>query len=130
MPEWVHSLSKRRLALYVVAPFAVGSTLLSFYFWGDRSLQNLVAPLDAREYGALEALQLAILAITLVLAIGAAREERVPRVRWAWIVFLAMLVFLIGEEIDWGAHYYDAWTGEDRFHDKNFNLHNRGRLTK
>jgi len=108
-----------QLDSHVVLPGVVSLALMAMYFSGNAYLQNIVAPsmdsmplFSAREFGALELLQdffLLCIIFYSVRSFMAARD--------AWIKLVALLLILISvftflEEIDYGAHFIEYFTGE------------------
>ena len=104
---------------HVVLPGVLSLLLMGMYFSGNVWLQNIVAPtmdnmplFSAREFGALELLQnffLLCIVFYSIRCLGAADEGLVKLVALALIV---VAVFTLLEEIDYGAHFIEYFTGE------------------
>lgn len=107
------------LKSHLLLPGGLSLLLMLMYFSGNAQLQNIVAPsienvplFSAREFGALEMLQNILL---LCVAIYAARCLIKTRDAWARLFVLLLLVvsvFTLLEEIDYGAHFIEYFTGE------------------
>jgi hypothetical protein len=97
------------------------------YFSGIPWMQEFVAPRANREFGALENLEnLILLAMLWVACAGVARKrERVERALLGVAAALILLVLL--EEIDYGWHYFELWTGTRSPEGTFRNLHNIGK---
>jgi len=114
--KWVLS---RRFDSHVVLPGVLSLLLMAMYFSGNAYLQNIVAPsmdkvplFSSREFGALEILQNFFL---LCIVFYSARC--VMAAGNIWIRLLATFLLLISlftflEEIDYGAHFIEYFTGE------------------
>ena len=103
--------------------------LVGMYFSGVQPLQSLVAPRRQREFGLLENLQnLLLVGIALRAWKGGSREASRRARRSARLLALFAL-FVLMEEIDWGDHYFAAWSGHRIVPGEKFNLHNKGDVT-
>ena len=114
--KWVLS---RRFDSHVVLPGVLSLLLMAMYFSGNAYLQKIVAPsmdkvplFSSREFGALEILQNFFL---LCIVFYSARC--VMAAGNIWIRLLATFLLLISlftflEEIDYGAHFIEYFTGE------------------
>lgn len=108
-----------RFESHVVLPGVLSLLLMAMYFSGNAWLQNIVAPtmdsmplFSAREFGALELLQNFFLLCIVFYSIRcflAAREGLVKLVALL-LIFISVFTFL--EEIDYGAHFIEYFTGE------------------
>jgi hypothetical protein len=119
--------SWRRHVAYWIAPNAVVGGLGLMYFFGSRWMQEFVAPARNREFGALENIQnLILIAVIVVAGAGMARKRtQIERVFLGLTVALAMFILL--EEIDYGWHYVELWRGAPAPSGTFRNLHNIGK---
>ncbi len=111
--------------LFAAIPLGIEAVLLASFFMGPEWAAEVVAPMANREFGALENLQLALLAVTVVIAIRGALlpSTRFAKTVWAGLAAFSFVVLL--EEIDYGLHYIEWFTGtppEERAEVRN--LHN------
>lgn len=127
----------KKLAVYVFVPAAICGLLMAMYFSGVEWLQRLVSPAMpgmhrgmGREFGLLENLQnVYLLAIIVICAVALKRKTWKPE-RIAWVALLAVTVFVLLEEIDYGLHYYEYAMGIERMDAAQIrNLHNQGDAT-
>ncbi|MDH3903302.1 MAG: hypothetical protein OEU84_11895 [Xanthomonadales bacterium] len=106
------------LEAYVVLPAAISLLLMAMYFSGNAFLQSIVAPdlknmplFSSREFGALEMLQnfflLCIIFYSLRCSIAA--KDAVVKVFALLLIFVSVFVLL--EEIDYGAPFIEYITG-------------------
>lgn len=97
--------------------------MVFMYFSGIPWMQNFVAPEFNREFGALENLEhLIILALIVVALQGAFRKTlKWERISFA-VVAVASLVLLL-EELDYGLHYVEYFSGE-KYEGGARNIHN------
>lgn len=111
---------RRQLVFFVVVPVLLYALLMGLYFSGVYGLQQIVAPtLEGlsrniwREFGLLEQLQNIFLLVVIFFLLKAAitRENVLDKV--CFFGGTLVFVFLFLEEIDYGIHFYEAWTGED-----------------
>jgi hypothetical protein len=114
--KWVLS---RRFDSHVVLPGVLSLLLMAMYFSGNAYLQNIVAPsmdkvplFSSREFGALEILQNFFL---LCIVFYSARCVMAAGDIWirllaTFLLFISLFTFL--EEIDYGAHFIEYFTGE------------------
>lgn len=107
----------RKLNIYFFFPLALTLPMIFMYFSGVDALQHVVSPeIDGlywnsnRELGLLENVQhVIILGILVVVLRAAFRVKGLPR---ASLGLLALAVaFILAEELDWGRHYYEFFTG-------------------
>jgi len=107
------------LSSHVVLPGFLSLLLIGMYFSGNSYLQNIVAPrmdsmplFSSREFGALEMLQnfmlLCIVAYSVRCFIIASNFW--IRLIALFLVFISVFTFL--EEIDYGAHFIEYFTGQ------------------
>ena len=109
----------RRFDSHVVLPGVLSLLLMAMYFSGNAYLQNIVAPsidkvplFSSREFGALEILQNFFL---LCIVFYSARCVMAAGDIWirllaTFLLFISLFTFL--EEIDYGAHFIEYFTGE------------------
>lgn len=115
---------------YWLIPSALVSLMIAMYFSGNAALQQFVAPYPRREFGILENLQNVVLIAIIVIAIMGFRRAEFRLQKTGYGLLTLMTLFLLGEELDYGLHYYEAWHGIgwfDRIEVRN--LHNQGDLT-
>ncbi|NUM55322.1 MAG: hypothetical protein HUU46_16875 [Candidatus Hydrogenedentes bacterium] len=112
---------KRAIFFHLVLPVTVELLLIGAYFSGIDSLQNIVSPKipwlhpdSQRELGLLENLQnLCLLAAFGVACWGGyCTRDKVARAAWGGAALA--FAFLLGEEMDYGTHYYDYFLGITR----------------
>lgn len=133
-------MNRRKLAIYFAAPLAVTVPLILMYFSGNTTLQHIVSPeFDGiywhsnREFGFLENLQhLILLAMLVVVLRGLFAVQGWAR---AAVALLAVFTaFILLEELDWGRHYYEFFTGvtgDEALQQRNWhNVGSRTELTK
>jgi hypothetical protein len=131
---------RTKLVVYGIVPVATSLALIAAYFSGIPLLQQIVSPRiswlhpdSGREFGLLENLQNVCLIAMICVFFRGFRNKRIPleRAAFAFLTLLAVVVLL--EEIDYGAHYYDAVfhrSGEALVERAPRNLHNRGEANK
>lgn len=108
-----------RFDSHVVLPGVLSLLLMAMYFSGNLYLQNIVAPsmknvplFSSREFGALELLQnffLLCIVFYSIRCLLAAKEVLVKLVAFS-LILISVFTFL--EEIDYGAHIVEYFTGE------------------
>ncbi|MCW8926023.1 MAG: hypothetical protein OQJ84_07190 [Xanthomonadales bacterium] len=108
-----------RFDSHVVLPGVLSLLLMGMYFSGNAWLQNIVAPrmdsmplFSAREFGALELLQNFFLLCVVLYSIRCflVARERLVKLVALLLIFVSVFTFL--EEIDYGAHFVEYFTGE------------------
>lgn len=130
--KWI---TRRPFHAYVTVPVVFSLAMIALYFSGVYSLQNLVAPTlegmepySWREFGALELLQNFLLLCLLFYLLRSLRMADGLPVLVFLVTLTGLVAFVLLEEIDYGAHLVDLFTGRppnlspeswDR------NLHNR-----
>ena len=99
---------------YWILPFVIVSILMLMYFSGIPWMVEFTCPKINREFGAIENIQLlTILGIIFFSFKGAIKKEiLVERIIYFFIGLFAIFIFM--EEIDYGAHYLQYFTGEKR----------------
>jgi len=123
------------LKSHLVLPGALSLLLIAMYFSGNAYLQNIVAPsMDGlpmfivREFGALELLQNFLLLFTVFYGIRCLLATTDIWVKLVVLFLVLISIFSFLEEIDYGSHLVEYFTGEygslepDRW---NRNWHNR-----
>lgn len=130
--DWV---CNRRLNSHVLLPGFISLLLIAMYFSGNSFLQNIVAPkmdrvpfFSAREFGVLEMLQNFVLLYIVVFSIRCFKVSSDFWIRLValCVVFISAFTFL--EEIDYGAHFIEYFTGQHASMAQETwtrNLHNR-----
>jgi len=103
---------------HVVLPGIISLSLIGMYFSGNAYLQNIVAPdlknvpgFTAREFGALEMMQNFIL---VCISFYSARCFLATEDLWTKLFSLLLVilsVFTLLEEIDYGTHFVEYFTG-------------------
>ena len=106
------------LIVFVLIPLAFNAVLMGMYFSGISTLQQVVAPTiewlvpnNWREFGALEQLQNGLLLATLVILVLGALNKRSLLDRACMALGALVFLFLLLEEIDYGIHFYEYFTG-------------------
>lgn len=104
---------------HVVLPGGLSLLLMAMYFSGNAHLQNVVAPtienvplFSAREFGALEILQNILLLCIIFYLVRCLLASRDVWVKLVIILLVLISVFTLLEEIDYGAHFFEYFTGE------------------
>jgi len=104
---------------HVVLPGVLSLLLMAMYFSGNAYLQNIVAPsmvsmplFSAREFGALELLQNFFLLCIIFYSIRCFLTARDLVVKLVALSLILISVFTLLEEIDYGAHFIEYFTGE------------------
>lgn len=104
---------------HLVLPAVIGLILLGMYFGGNPFLQNLIAPtmsntpgFSAREFGVLEMLQNIFLLCVIYYAVRCVMTARDLEVKLFTLLILAASVFVLLEEIDYGAHFLEYFSGQ------------------
>lgn len=126
----LNAMQANKHLLYWLFPSMVVAVLIAMYFSGSNSLQQFVAPYPRREFGLLENLQNLILIAIVVMAVIGFRRSLAGLQKVAYAFIAIFTVLLIGEEIDYGIHYYEAYHGigwKERIRVRNF--HNQGDWT-
>ena len=114
--KWVRG---HQFDAYVVLPGVLSLGLMAMYFSGNTYLQNIVAPsidsvplFSAREFGALELLQNFFLLSVVFFSIRCFVAAKGFLVRFVALSLILISVFVFLEEIDYGAHFIEYFTGE------------------
>lgn len=108
-----------RVVSHLVLPGAVSLTLMGMYFSGNLYLQNLVAPtmetmplFSAREFGILEMLQNIFLLGICFYATRCFFAANENFVKLFSFLLILIGIFTLLEEIDYGAHFFEYFTGQ------------------
>jgi hypothetical protein len=119
----------------VLLPAGFSLVMIALYFCGVQALQSLVAPTlegmqsySWREFGALELLQNFILLCLLFYLVRCLRMADRLSVMVVLVILTGLVTFVFLEEIDYGAHLLDLFTGRPpNLSPDNWdrNLHNR-----
>jgi len=111
--------SGHRFDSHVVLPGVFSLLLMAMYFSGNAYLQNIVAPsidnmplFSAREFGALEILQNFFLLCIVFYSLRCLMAARDGWVKLAALLLVVISVFTFLEEIDYGTHFLEYFTGE------------------
>ena len=114
--KWAHG---HKLDSHVVLPGILSLSLMAMYFSGNAFLQNIVAPsmdnmplFSAREFGALELLQDFLLLCIIFYALRSFVAASDLWVKLIALLIVLLSVFTFLEEIDYGAHFIEYFSGE------------------
>lgn len=124
------SENRKKHFLYWILPLAVLIPLITMYFSGVKWAMELVCPTVNWELGIVENLQLLVLIMIFVISLMGLKhkEPMIEKIGLVFLAFITLFVFL--EEIDYGLHYVQYFTGESNtlFRDVTGakNLHNLG----
>ncbi|WP_149276830.1 hypothetical protein [Pareuzebyella sediminis] len=118
---------------YWILPLLVLTILMTLYFSGIPQLVQLVCPSENWEWGILENLQLVIILIILIFSIYGFinKKNRILKLGFAFVVVFS--VFILLEEMDYGAHFAQLIGGEKEVILKQYiphNIHNVGNNAK
>jgi hypothetical protein len=114
---------------YWTLPIIVMVPQIIMYFSGVRWMVEIVCPSINREFGTIENLQLVtILFMAVVSFYGVLRKTAtIEKIGFALLTIFSLLV--LGEEMDWGAHFVEYYTGEKSTFFSKFvgetNIHNQ-----
>ncbi len=115
--------NKKKFFIFIFIPLLLNILLVSFYFSGIDTLQQIISPNNGfltRESGLLEQLQniylLSIFSIFLFLAFK--RHDKKEKIFFTLLSILFLFLFL--EEIDYGMNLYEFFIG----HSANFEIRN------
>lgn len=104
---------------HVILPAVLSLLLMGMYFSGNVWLRNIVAPtmdnmplFSSREFGALELLQNFFLLCVAFYSIRCFMAAREGLVKLVALMLIVISVFTLLEEIDYGAHFIEYFTGE------------------
>src|SRR5215213_6976198 len=123
--------------IYWILPSVVTLSCILFFFLDWFGLSELMAPEINREFGVVENLQLVILILIFICSIKGIRKRETKIEKYGYLFVAAVTSFVFLEEIDYGLHYYDYFTGKSKegitrvavFHHKIRNIHNEGKIT-
>jgi len=126
----------RNLLVYFIIPVTVSLLLMLMYFSGHASLQQIVAPTipsmqsnSWRELGLLENMQNIYLLIIIALGIACLIKNKSFLERFIAVMIIMISTFIFLEEIDYGLHYYEYFSGieiENQVPAGQRNWHNKG----
>jgi len=109
-----------RIEAHIVLPAAMSLLLMGMYFSGNTFLQNLVAPTmksmpfySAREFGALEMLQNLLLLGVCFYSIRCFFAASNLSIKLFALLLLLLSGFTFLEEVDYGAHFIEYFTGQN-----------------
>jgi hypothetical protein len=125
-------MSFKKHFIYWILPssFTLACTLI--YFYNLFGLEDFIAPKINREFGLIENVQLLLLILIFLRAIKGVRTREAKIEKYGFLLVAILTVFLFLEEIDYGLHYYDYFTGKPEikqvvvFDQKVRNIHNNG----
>jgi hypothetical protein len=114
--KWARS---HRFDSHVVLPAVMSLLLMAMYFSGNAYLQNIVAPkmdsmpiFSAREFGALELLQNFFLLCIFFYSVRSFMAGQCAQIKLVALLLASISVFAFLEEIDYGAHFIEYFTGQ------------------
>lgn len=133
----MHRIDWPKVHLYFTAPVAIVLPMIFCYFSGNEALQQLISPKieglygnSHRELGLIENSQNVVLLGILITVGRALIRERQWIGRVALGLLLAVSTFVFLEELDYGLHYYEYFSGVDKEEAiKDRNWHNVGDRT-
>jgi hypothetical protein len=116
LAEWALG---HRLIAHVVLPGTVSLVLMGMYFSGNSFLQSMIAPMmetvprfSAREFGLLEMLQNVLLIGVCIYSIRCFMAADGLLLKSFALFLIVIGVFSFLEEIDYGAHFVEYFTGQ------------------
>jgi len=124
---------KKHFVYWILPSFITLACILIYYF-DLFGLEEFIAPEINREFGLVENLQLLILLLIFFVATKEFRIRKIKIEQYVFFIVAAISIFLFLEEIDYGLHYYDYFTGKSqttqvKIFDKQIrNIHNNGPL--
>jgi hypothetical protein len=101
---------RRQLLLWGL-PLVFIAILSICYFSGVHILREFMAPMLNREFGVVENLQNVLIVWTGVIAITSVKQAKSGLHKAGLITIVAICIFLLLEEIDYGLHYYELLMG-------------------
>ena len=126
---------RKPIHAHVLLPLGLSLALMVLYFTGQPALQSLVAPTlegvaahSWREFGALELSQNLVLLCMFFYLLRCLMMAQGLWLRMFLFAFTGLMAFVFLEEIDYGAHLLDMFTGQpgsSSAEDWDRNLHNR-----
>ncbi|MBK3519112.1 hypothetical protein [Carboxylicivirga marina] len=116
--------------LYWILPLAILIPLITMYFSGVKWAMELVCPTVNWELGIVENLQLLVLLLIFIIGLIGIKRRKVRIEKAAMVLLSIFTAFVFLEEMDYGLHYVQYFTGESNtlFRDVTGakNLHNLG----
>ncbi len=126
----INKMSIKEHIYYWVIPTITMSILLIFYFSGNPVLVNIVSPLENREWGILENIQLVIIFFIFLLSTYTFLKKNHFFQKLGFCLISAFSIFVFLEEMDYGAHFVELIGGNEAMILKQYipskNLHNQG----
>jgi len=114
--KWVHG---NPFGSHLVLPGTVSLLLIGMYFSGNTYLQDIVAPeiknvpdFSAREFGALEILQNFLLLSICFYSVRCFLAAQGLWIRLFSVFLIVVSVFTFLEEIDYGTHFVEYFSGQ------------------
>ena len=112
-------MKTKKIVIFAAIPIFINLLFIGLYYSGIKFAQQLIAPTidwlsenSWREFGLLEQFQnIYLLVILVIFAIAVFKRELVAERLFYFIGFSAFL-FLFLEEIDYGLHFYEYFSGE------------------
>ena len=133
MTKEIKGMSDGQHFWYWIFPAALLSLLMALFFSGIPIFVKIINPPLNREWGMLENIQLVIVAVMIGVSFYAmwTKGPKLQKLGFGLIFVFAVFVFL--EEIDYGAHFREYFSGERRSQlsilTGVYNIHNRGQYT-
>jgi len=122
--------------IYWILPLLLLLPCVLLYFPDPDGTGKYIAPAINCEFGIIENLQLLFIALIIITAIKGVKQSLIPLEKYAWLLITALSVFIFLEEIDYGLHYYEYFTGKSKdqvayefmVEGKIRNVHNIGKI--
>ncbi len=122
----------RNANIYIIIPVATSLLMTLLYFSGESSLQQVIAPTipsllqeSWREFGFLESLQNIYLVTIISLAVIGVTQKKMNYEKFILAMITLVAAFIFLEEIDYGLHYYEYFTGTEQVSAGQRNWHNQ-----
>jgi hypothetical protein len=97
---------------YWYLPMIVLVPSILFYFSGVRWMVEIICPSANREYGLIENLQLLIILYMAIISAIAVKKKDVLFEKIGFGLLSLFALFVLFEEMDWGAHFAEAISGK------------------
>jgi hypothetical protein len=97
--------------VYWILPSLVVTICMVIYFSNFLGLSFIIAPEINREYGVIENIQLLIILSMIVMSYRSYRIAKINLIKYVFIGFVLFSIFMFLEEIDYGAHLFDYFSG-------------------
>jgi hypothetical protein len=123
--------------IYWILPLLIVLVCILIYFYDLLGMAAFIAPDINREFGMVENLQLVLLILIFLTALKGWRIKQTKSEKYGYLFLAIAAVFVFFEEIDYGLHFYDYFTGritvpadQGILSEQEFrNLHNQGKTT-